>query len=202
MELPFNTTISGNLLKHTGRFEDKVASWSTKRRWVGEAFQALEAAGYHVRSAYTAVRNPEKTRFLYTDRLWQGADMIGLGVASFGHINRVHVQNRDTWETYAAAVDQGEIPLSRAYRPTDEERMIREFILQLKSGSVRPAYFQQKYGVNVLDRFRDQLQTLDSGSYLREAGPSMIALSREGLLRVDSLLKRFFKPEHAAVRYT
>ena len=202
MELPFNTTISGNLLKHTGRFEDKVASWSTKRRWVGEAFQALEAAGYHVRSAYTAVRNPEKTRFLYTDRLWQGADMLGLGVASFGHINRVHVQNRDTWETYAAAVDQGEIPLSRAYRPTDEERMIREFILQLKSGSVRPAYFQQKYGVNVLDRFRDQLQTLDSGSYLREAGPSMIALSREGLLRVDSLLKRFFKPEHAAVRYT
>ena len=202
MELPFNTTISGNLLKHTGRFEDKVASWSTKRRWVREGFEALEAAGYHVRSAYTAVRNPEKTRFLYTDRLWQGADMIGLGVASFGHINRVHVQNRDTWETYAAAVDQGEIPFSRAYRPTDEERMIREFILQLKSGAVRPAYFQEKYGVNVLDRFREPLQTLTSASYLREASPAMIALSREGLLRVDSLLKRFFKPEHAAVRYT
>jgi oxygen-independent coproporphyrinogen-3 oxidase len=202
MELPFNTTISGNLLKHTGRFEDKVASWSTKRRWVREGFEALEAAGYHVRSAYTAVRSPEKTRFLYTDRLWQGADMIGLGVASFGHINRVHVQNRDTWETYAAAVDQGEIPLSRAYRPTDEERMIREFILQLKSGAVRPAYFQEKYGVNVLDRFREPLQTLTDANYLREASPAVIALSREGLLRVDSLLKRFFKPEHAAVRYT
>ena len=202
MELPFNTTISGNLLKHTGRFEEKVASWSTKRRWVKEAFEQLEAAGYYVRSAYTAVKNPDKTRFLYTDRLWQGADMIGLGVASFGHINRVHVQNRDTWETYAAAVDNGEIPLSRAYRPTDEERMIREFILQMKSGSVRPAYFEEKYGVNVLDRFRDPLQSLTAASYLREASPSLIALSREGLLRVDSLLKRFFKPEHAAVRYT
>ena len=202
MELPFNTTISGNLLKHTGRFEEKVASWSAKRRWVKEAFEQLEAAGYYVRSAYTAVKNPDKTRFLYTDRLWQGADMIGLGVASFGHINRVHVQNRDTWETYAAAVDNGEIPLSRAYRPTDEERMIREFILQMKSGSVRPAYFEEKYGVNVLDRFRDPLQSLTAASYLREASPSLIALSREGLLRVDSLLKRFFKPEHAAVRYT
>ena len=128
--------------------------------------------------------------------------MIGLGVASFGHINRVHVQNRDTWEAYAAAVDNGEIPLSRAYRPTDEERMIREFILQMKSGSVRPSYFQEKYGVNVLDRFREPLQSLTAASYLREAGPSLIALSREGLLRVDALLKRFFKPEHAAVRYT
>ena len=202
MELPFNTTISGNLLNHTGRFEDKVASWPTKRRWVGEAFEAFEAAGYHVRSAYTAVRNPDTTRFLYTDRLWQGADMVGLGVASFGHINRVHLQNRDTWETYAEAVDRHEIPLSRAYRPTDEERMIREFILQLKRGAVRPSYFGEKYGVNLLTRFREQLESLQQAGYLREASASTIALTREGLLRVDSLLKRFFRPEHAGIRYT
>ena len=62
--------------------------------------------------------------------------MVGLGVASFGHINGVHMQNLDTWETYSAAVRRGEVPLSRAYRPTDEERLIREFILQLKLGSI------------------------------------------------------------------
>ena len=33
--------------------------------------------------------------------------MVGLGVASFGHVNGVHVQNLDTWETYSAAVRQG-----------------------------------------------------------------------------------------------
>jgi oxygen-independent coproporphyrinogen-3 oxidase len=202
MELPFNTTISGNLLKNTGRFEDTVADWATKRRWVREGFEALEAAGYHVRSAYTAVRNPSTTRFLYTDRLWQGADMAGLGVASFGHINGVHVQNRDTWETYAAAVGRDEIPLSRAYRPTDEERMIRELVLQLKSGSVTPAYFREKYGVNILDRFRDQLASLAEPGYLRTASEEIVALSREGLLRVDALLKVFFLPEHTGIRYT
>ena len=26
--------------------------------------------------------------------------MVGLGVASFGHVNGVHMQNLDTWETY------------------------------------------------------------------------------------------------------
>jgi hypothetical protein len=29
-----------------------------------------------------------------------------------------------------------------------------------------------------------------------------VALTREGLLCVDSLLPRFFKPEHVSVRYT
>ncbi len=176
MELPFNTTISGNLLKGTGRFAQPVADWPTKRRWVREAFEALEAAGYHVRSAYTAVKDPARTRFIYTDRLWQGADMIGLGVASFGHVNGVHVQNFDTWETYSAAVRRDEIPLSRAYRPTDEERFIREFILQLKLGSLAPSYFRDKYRVNVLERFRDQLDSLKAEGYLQAASEKAIAL--------------------------
>jgi oxygen-independent coproporphyrinogen-3 oxidase len=202
MELPYNTTISGNLLKGTGRFAQPVADWPTKRRWVREAFEALEDAGYHVRSAYTAVKNPDRTRFIYTDRLWQGADMIGLGVASFGHVNGVHVQNLDTWETYSAAVRRDEIPLSRAYRPTGEERFIREFILQLKLGSIAPAYFRDKYHVNVLDRFRDQLDSLKSEGYLQTATDKAVALTREGLLRVDGLLPRFFLPQHAGIRYT
>jgi len=201
MELPFNTTISGNLLKKTNRFEEAVASWPTKRRWVREAFEALERAGYHVRSAYTAVKDPA-ARFLYTDRLWQGADIAGLGVASFGHMNGVHLQNQDTWETYAAAIDRGDLPLSRAYRPTDEERMIREFVLQLKRGWVTPAYVQDKYGVRILDRFRGQFASLTEGGYLQSATEDRVDLSRDGLLRVDALLKQFFLPEHAGIRYT
>ena len=56
MELPFNTTISKDLLKGTHLFTEPVVNWPTKRRWVQVAFEALEHAGYHVRSAYTAVR--------------------------------------------------------------------------------------------------------------------------------------------------
>ena len=202
MELPFNTTISSNLLKGTGRFAQPVADWSTKRRWVGEAFEALEANGYTVRSAYTAVKDPTRTRFIYTDRLWQGADMVGLGVASFGHMNGVHVQNLDTWETYAAAIRRDEIPLNRAYRPTHEERLIREFILQLKLGSIQPAYFRDKYHVDVLRRFREPLDSIAADGYLAERDEQRVALTREGLLRVDGLLKRFFLPQHSGIRYT
>ena len=200
MELPFNTTISKNLLAGANAAPEQVAGWPTKRRWVQEAFEALERAGYSIGSAYTAVKSPS-TKFVYRDRLWQGADMVGLGVASFGHVNGVHMQNLDTFETYCSAIDAGTIPLARALRPTREERMIREFVLQLKLGSLRPSYFAAKYGEDVLARYRDQLGELAAEGFAT-TGPDRVTLTREGLLRVDSLLPRFFKPEHATLRYT
>jgi oxygen-independent coproporphyrinogen-3 oxidase len=218
MELPFNTTISRNLLAGVGATpggsptpgghassgggdaQGGVANWSTKRRWVEEAFAALEAAGYLVASAYTAVKSPS-TKFVYRDRLWQGADMVGLGVASFGYVNGVHVQNVDSYEAYCGSVQAGVLPFGRALRPTEEEKLIREFVLQLKLGAIRPSYFEGKYGVAVLDRFRLQIGTLASEGLLT-TGRDLVSLTRDGLLRVDSLLPRFFKPEHTAVRYT
>ena len=202
MELPFNTTISSDLIKQTGQFTDTVASWATKRRWVNEAFAALEQAGYTIGSAYTAVKDPAKTTFIYRDRLWQGADLAGLGVASFGHINGVHMQNLDSWGTYADAVEAGNIPLNRAYRPTDEERLIRELVLQLKRGSIHPSYFNKKYQVDVQSRFERAFASLNDDGYLSEFTADVVQLSREGLLRVDSLLPRFFLPAHTEIRYT
>ena len=159
MELPFNTTISADLLKGSGQFQEHVASWDTRRRWVREAFAALERAGYTIGSAYTAVRDAATTKFLYRDRLWEGADLAALGVASFGHVNGVHMQNLDSWESYAAAIEDGRLPLGRAYRPSADERLIREVILQLKRGSIRPSYFAAKFGVDVVDRFADAWQS-------------------------------------------
>jgi coproporphyrinogen III oxidase-like Fe-S oxidoreductase len=202
MELPYNTTISKDLLERSGRFEDPVAGWSTKRRWVREAFEALERAGYHLGSAYTAVKDPQTTRFMYRDQLWRGADLVGLGVASFGHINGVHMQNLDTWEAVREALDRGELPLGRAYRPSPEERMIREFVLQLKKGSIRPAYFSEKYDADVLRRFELPLNALREEGYLSRADREAVSLTREGLMRVDTLLHRFFLPEHQKIRYT
>ena len=202
MELPFNTTISGDLLKGTGQFGQAVAPWATKRRWVDDAFTLLEKAGYTVGSAYTAVKDPTRTTFVYRDRLWQGADLAGLGVASFGHINGVHMQNLDSWKPYAEAIQNGQIPLNRAYQPTDEERMIRELVLQLKLGSIRPSYFQDKYKVDVRSRFAPPFESLRQDGYIDELSTDTVRLSRDGLLRVDSLLPRFFLPAHTDIRYT
>jgi hypothetical protein len=51
-------------------------------------------------------------------------------------------------------------------------------------------------------RFREPLASIAADGYLAEAGPERITLTREGLLRVDVLLRRFFLPQHAGIRYT
>ena len=204
MELPYNTTISKDILQKTHQLTgtDSLAGWDTKRRWVQDAFDALARHGYHNGSAYTAVKDSKTPTFLYRDRLWQGADMAGLGVASFGHMNGVHVQNKDTWETYSDAVRAGELPLARAYRPTPEERLRRELILQLKRGRIDPAYFAAKYGTDVVAHFAPQWASLRADGFLDQADQSLVRLTREGFGRVDSLLPRFFLPEHVNIRYT
>ena len=112
------------------------------------------------------------------------------------------MQNLDSWGTYADAVEAGNIPLNRAYRPTDEERLIRELVLQLKRGSIHPSYFNKKYQVDVQSRFERPFASLNNDGYLSEFTADVVQLSREGLLRVDSLLPRFFLPAHTEIRYT
>jgi oxygen-independent coproporphyrinogen-3 oxidase len=199
MEIPFNTTIYQQM-KAQGKLVAPVADWETKRAWVNYAFSELEKAGYHVGSAYTAVKDPARTKFVYRDRLWQGADLLGLGVASFGHIGGTHYQNQHDFEPYLAKVREGQFPLWRALTPTVEERMIREFILQLKLGHVSRAYFQSKFGVDLTSKFAEPIQRLKDWGFLTVEG-DQVKLNRDGLLQVDRLLHEFFLPQHRTNRY-
>jgi oxygen-independent coproporphyrinogen-3 oxidase len=182
-------------MKVTGQSVAPVATWKTKRDWVEYAFAELENAGYTVRSAYTAVKNPAKTRFVYTDLLWSGADMIGLGVASFSHVQGTHFQNEHEFETYSDKLRRGVLPIYRALTLTQEQRLIRELILQMKLGHVQDQYFKHKFGVSIQDRFAIPISILrDRGFVVTDA--DSLRLTRDGLLQVDRLLYEFFLPEH------
>ena len=194
MEIPYNTGIYKEM-KASGKLEAPVADWQTKRRWVKEAFAALESAGYSVSSGYTAVKNPEKTKFVYRDELWSGADLLGLGVASFSHAAGVHYQNMTEIEPYLKSIADGELPLKRAFRNNEEERMIREFILQMKLGKVKLGYFSEKFGVDRAERFSEQLTGLSNEGLLTVEGGEVL-LNRDGLLCVDNLLHDFFLQQH------
>lgn len=200
MEIPFNTTIYRDMMKEKGTEIAPVADWQTKRRWVKEAFEVFEDAGYTVTSAYTAVKKPESTKFIYRDMLWSGADMLGLGVSSFGHYGGVHAQNEKDMGPYLEKVEAGQLPINRAKPLTDDERLIREFALQHKLGRVSRAYFQEKFDVNVLERFAEPLEELKQDGVL-DYNNEGVFLTRDGLLRIDEGLKKYFLPEHQGVRY-
>ncbi|HYV36035.1 MAG TPA: coproporphyrinogen-III oxidase family protein [Gemmataceae bacterium] len=212
MELPFNTVFSKEL--HMVDAKEKVdggqgkvdgangiADWPTKRDWVRYAFDEMCRAGYQISSAYTLVKDKTRCRFVYRDSLWHGADMFGTGVASFGHVGGVHVQNVDTWESYLALVDKGELPLGRAMPVSPRQLLIREMILQLKTGRLEANYFQQKFGANILSDFADGFQELTAAGNATLANGD-VRLTPSGLLQVDRLLPTFFEPEFRGARYT
>lgn len=198
MEIPYNTTIFKEM-KIMGQDVAPVATWKSKRDWVKYAFSEFEKAGYTVCSAYTAVKDPKRTKFLYRDMLWAGADMLGLGVSSFSHAQGTHFQNAHEFEEYRAMIDRGELPIYRALTPTDDERMVREFVLQMKLGHVTRRYFSDKFGVDPAVRFSEPLAKLTGEGWLREEGGEIL-LSRDGLLQVDRLLPEFFDPKHRVAR--
>lgn len=200
MEIPYNTTVFQEM-KAAGKSVAPVADWGTKRAWVDEAFLLLEQGGYSVSSAYTAVKDPDRTRFLYRDLLWTGADLVGLGVASFSHVNGTHYQNEHDLPGYRKSLEEGRLPIYRALTPSQEERLIRELILQFKLGTVRPSYFRDKFDTDIRQRFASPLQSLQQRNYL-EVGDNSLRLSREGLLQVDSFLPDFFLSRHRGSRYS
>ena len=133
------------------------------------AFDELERAGYDIASAYTAVKDPATTKFVYRDRLWHGADMFGTGVASFGHVNGVHVQNEDT----LGGLHRGDRQRRTAARPrvspdagrTDAPRAGAA----AEERAPRSRLLRDQVQTDIVTEFQDQWAGLRAEGYLSEA---------------------------------
>jgi oxygen-independent coproporphyrinogen-3 oxidase len=194
MELPVNTVFVHDA-KATGA-PAAVADWPTKREWVGWAFDRFVERGYSVSSGYTLVRDPARVHFRYRDMLWEGSDLVALGVASFGHLSGVHYQNATHWDDYLSAVEAGRLPIARGLVPTRRELLVRELVLGLKRGELDVDRLRRKFGVDPLAEWAGEWRRLADEGFLDSLAPRPV-LSRRGLLQIDALLHRFFAPADA-----
>jgi oxygen-independent coproporphyrinogen-3 oxidase len=79
--------------------------------------------------------------------------------------------------------------------------LIREMILQLRTGRLDVGYFQSKFGSDIRQDFAGELGRLAEEGLLSLREGS-VALTRAGLSQVDRLLPAFFEREHRGTRYT
>ena len=197
LEIPANTPLARAVRE---RRVSSLASWNRKRARLGEAFSTLEGAGYTVRSAYAAVRDPRRDTFLYQDLQYRGADLLGTGLSSFSYVANTHYQNVSSLREYCASLAADRLPCKRSYALSDEERAVREFVLQLKLGSVESDYFLKKFGINIIEYFAESLQRFSEKGWVT-IDTEAVTLTRAGLLRVDHLLPAFYLPQHRDVSY-
>jgi len=198
MELPYNTVISREMIEKG--LDSPIADWPTKRRWLDYAYEQFQQRGYQIASAYTLATTKKPCRFIYTDALWHGGDMIGLGVSSFSHFGGVHSQNAHSFEEYIRFLDEGRLPLLRALSLTTKQKLIREMVLQLKTGSIQTGYFNNKFAVDVWEEFYPTYERLAAEGLLARHNGA-IELTRRGLLEVDTFLADFFEPDLRSARY-
>ena len=198
MELPYNTVISQDILKKGAT--SPIAGWATKRHWLDYAFEQFLAHDYEIAGTDIVSTKKKTCRFIYRDALWHGGDMIGIGVSSFSHFGGVNFQNAHNFEEYVRILNEDRLPLLRAVSLTPKQRLIREMILQLKTGWLDTGYFQKKFGVDVWKEFQPVYDDLQNKSLLHRDNGT-ISLTRDGLLRVDHFLLDFFEPELRTVRY-
>jgi oxygen-independent coproporphyrinogen-3 oxidase len=197
MELPYNTVYSQGVLG--GTLAQPLADWPTKRAWQEDAFARLAAAGYQLSSAYTMVK--PGGRFVYRDAVWHGCDLLGTGVASFGHLSGLHYQNLTSWAEYLEPLARRRFPLGRAYPTSARERLTRETILQLKLGRLELGNLNDKFGVDVRDAFAPAWERLADRGMLRVEDDA-VELTPSGLLQVDRLLPELYDPRFQNARYT
>jgi len=203
LELPFNTVYSKAKLE--GGAEVSFSDWKTKREWHAYAIERFADAGYEPWSAYTMVKKVPRhggpLKFVYTDALWHGADMIGAGVSSISHLSGVHFQNVDGFGEYLERIESGGQAVNRAFATTEHERLVRELILQLKTGRVRRRYFEDKFRTDIVKEFGETFHRLEAEE-LAALGDEEIRLTPAGLLRVDQLLPSFYDARYRNARYT
>ncbi|MBI3461865.1 MAG: hypothetical protein HY000_02230, partial [Planctomycetes bacterium] len=178
-----------------------LPTWGEKRAMLAYAFKRMEEEGYALRSAYAAARNGPHRRFAYQVEQYQGADLVGIGASSFSYVGGVHYQNHSSLEEWIGDVRGGRLPAVRAYVLSPAERLRREFVLQLKLGSVDLARLNQKFGAKVSTLFAEPLTDLARRGWLI-FDDGRVTLTRAGLLRVDRLLPAFYLPEHRDIRYS
>ncbi len=131
--------------------------------------------------------------FSYRDNLWDGADLLATGIASFGHVSGVHYQNSPEWDTYTGALlDENRIPLGRAFVPTAHQLLVREMILKLKKGYLDIPHFRQRYGVDIVERWRSVWEEYRQAGWLNW-DDSKIELTMEGCFGPMDFCRRFSK---------
>jgi oxygen-independent coproporphyrinogen-3 oxidase len=180
--------------------ESPIAGWNTKRHWLDYAFEQFVAHDYEIAGTDIVATKKKTCRFIYRDALWHGGDMIGIGVSSFSHFGGVNFQNAHNFEEYVRILNEDRLPLLRAVSLTPKQRLIREMVLQLKTGELDTGYFAKKFGVDVWSEFRHVYEGLEEKSLLQRQNNN-VALTRQGLLQVDHFLVDFFEPELRTVRY-
>lgn len=155
------------------------------------AIATLAIAGWTHYEVANWARTPELSS-RHNAIYWQYGDYLGLGAGAHGHVSPLRTMNHLLPETYCAAIERGELGVSRT-EVIDEQTQRGETMmlgLRLLSDGVCANAFERRHGVSLWDAFPGTIEDLENMGMLIRA-PTGIRLSQRGLMLANDVVARF-----------
>jgi oxygen-independent coproporphyrinogen-3 oxidase len=91
-----------------------------------------------------------------------GSELCGFGMSSISMSAHAYRQNAKDLEAWHAAIDAGQLPLTKGYLLTDEDKLRRELIMAIMcSGKITFSDFNERYGIDFREHFADAIAALE-----------------------------------------
>jgi oxygen-independent coproporphyrinogen-3 oxidase len=88
-------------------------------------------------------------------------DLVSFGISAIGKIGHAYVQNQHIRKPWAEAVLRGELPMSKGFDLSPEDRMRREVIMAIMCGvPIEFDAFEARHGVDFATHFAPELRQL------------------------------------------
>ena len=202
MEVPYNTGIYKEM-KAEGKLDRARGELAHQARLGGLRFQRIGEGRLHRdQRLHRRARSAEDEVHLSRCALERrGSDRPRRGVVLAHRRARTSKTSRNS-RSISKRSSAGELPISRAMTTTEEERMIREFILQMKLGRVSQQIFPGKIRRRMsAERFRQQFDDLHAQEPAQRARRLAGAHARGAAARWTRCSTPSSCPQHRGPRY-
>jgi oxygen-independent coproporphyrinogen-3 oxidase len=157
-------------------------------------YKKLLDDGYLFMDNYTFMSAPEY-RHVQRNELWNGADMIGIGVSAHSCFNGYVYQNEGETENYLQKINHETLAIPKAHKITAKEKMIRQLTFGLKNMHFDRSRFEKEFGIDVMDMFGDKIKYMEDHRFI-SISPEQIDLLFDGAVFADDIVREFYLPEH------
>jgi oxygen-independent coproporphyrinogen-3 oxidase len=155
MEVYFNTKLFKKI-RHNPKLLIEDEAEASHFEW---ARNYLESNGYFMWDCFSFATKPE---YIHRHRrnIQSGGEMLGIGLSSHSYFNGFMFQNTSDMSEYAAMIESGRLPVTRAYKLTAQDEMVRYITFGLKNLSFDRQDFVERFGADVSVLFPEQITTL------------------------------------------
>jgi oxygen-independent coproporphyrinogen-3 oxidase len=123
-----------------------------------------------------------------------GTDIYAFGMSSISQTEEAYWQNAKELQDYYTAVENNQIPVSRGYLVTEDDRIRRDTIMRLMCDlSLSYADMSKRLGINFSSYFEKELSSLSdlAADNLLELHPDHLEVTNRGRLFIRNVAMRF-----------